>query len=123
MITKDTIRKVSKLLKLSSTGDEQDWAIEYADETRIADFLKTLQTYTLSSAEKIAIVSLILASYDEYLATNIDHSNEIWNQIKPILDSDKLQYQNLLIYWAVFDEKNEGNLFNITPLVRDYLIA
>lgn len=121
MIKKETIIKVSKLFSLSATGQEQDWAIEFADKTRVRAFLNVLLTSDLSLSEKYAILSLVLASYDDYLVDHTDMNNELWLDIVRAIDRDRSNYMDILRYWAVNNEEKSNDLFNITPLIREYL--
>lgn len=121
MITKETAAKVSKLLGISATGNEQDWAIEFANKDRIQEFLDMLKTSSLSASEKYAIISLILASYDEYLFQNIDTDETLWLEIINAVNGNRKDYDDILNYWALWSEKGNENLFSITPHVRKYL--
>jgi hypothetical protein len=39
----DTLLGLNQLLKLNYTGREQDWAIEFADQNRIAEFIDVVK--------------------------------------------------------------------------------
>ncbi len=111
---------VNKLLNLPANGSEQDWAVELANRFRLDEFINVLSTMHFSLTIEYAIMSLILASYVDFIFFESDKSN-FWKNIKKLLDRHNKEYLELLQYWAVLHEKNEGNWFNITPIVRDYL--
>ena len=121
MINRKIILRVSKLLNLAADGNEQDWSIEFADKSRITEFIKIISSMALSPSERYALVSLILASYDDYLLNEIDKADTLWNQIIKVLDNNRGKYDELLNYWALWGEENKENWFNITFLTRNYL--
>jgi len=122
MITnKETIIKLSKLLGLKYTGREQDWAIEFADPNKIPLFISAALNENLSIEERQALMSIILASYDEYLTTDSNVDKSIESTMVELLDQDKVHYEELLNYWATWNEQSSDNWFAITPFVRAYL--
>ncbi|MGE5473169.1 MAG: hypothetical protein ACM3UU_02990 [Ignavibacteriales bacterium] len=100
------------------TGIEQDWDLEMADSNRINDFLKFYQQNDLSEYKKAAVMSIILASYNDFLNENDVEIDYRWNEIKSILDSKKIFFKDLINYWSLCNEVDDGNLFRITPLIR-----
>ena len=121
MINKETIMSVSKLLGFTAIGNEQDWAIEFADKNRIIEFIEILLKIPLSFSERYAIISLLLASYEDYLSEMEDYNRKVWKEIIKTIEYEKGEYDDLLNYWALWKETNEREWFNITPLVREYL--
>lgn len=120
MIQKEEIiKQLSKSLSLPFTGTEQDWEIEMANSNRINDFLKYYQQNNLSSDEKVALMSLILASYEDFLNENNLKIDVRWNQIKSILESERVIFVDLIDYWILDNENIKDNLFRITPLLRN----
>lgn len=79
MITKDAEHTINMLLNLPAKGDEQDWDIEFADGKRIKEFISAFHTNDLGMPKKYALVSLILASYDEHLEVEKEVNGEIWS--------------------------------------------
>jgi hypothetical protein len=116
-----TLIKLNDLLGLKFKGQEQDWALEFADSHRLVEFIEVLKTEALSEEEKYAMMSLILSSYDDCLNNNPDCSAIAWNEIVKLIEVDEELYFNLLNYWALTNEDDEGNLFAITPLIRTHL--
>jgi hypothetical protein len=112
----DTLLGLNQLLKLNYTGREQDWAMEFADQNRIAEFIDIVNNNPLSDAERYAVVSLIIASYDDYLnGDKVDVNGEIWNNILAIIELGRNLYKDILNYWAVWDTED---VFAITSLIR-----
>ncbi|RPE06025.1 hypothetical protein EGT74_27130 [Chitinophaga lutea] len=117
ILRKEIVEHVSKELSLPFTGTEQDWDIEMADQRRVDEFVAYYKENDLSKEVKYAIMSLILASYDDFLnEKDLDKDNK-WNEIKVILKSEKEIFTNLINYWSVGTET--ANVFRITPLIRE----
>ncbi len=117
---RETIESINKILQLPANGNEQDWALELADKSRILEFIQILDSNQLSEMGKYAIMELILASYDDYLQDKEDGNNFMWETIKGRLDKDCGIYDEMLNYWALLNE-NDEDIFRVTPLVRSYL--
>ena len=115
----ETIKKISEDLSLPFTGIEQDWEIELADPNRLDEFIKHYKTNYLLIEEKIVLMSIILASYDEYLEkNNLDVDNH-WEEIKKLLNLNYKTFKEILDYWVLYNGKIE-ELFRISPLVRTF---
>ena len=114
----EVIESLSKRLELPYTGIEQDWDIEMANPDRIEEFLSYLKNTELDKSEKIAMMSLIIASFEDLL--NEDETNErqcdLWNNIKIMLESDFELFSDIITYWSLIDEKE--NVFAITHYIR-----
>jgi len=68
MILKEkVIAALSKKLSLPYTGTEQDWEIEMADSSQINEFIDLYHQHDLAFEERMALMPLIVASYDDYL--------------------------------------------------------
>jgi hypothetical protein len=117
-IKSEIIESLSSQLALPYTGTEQDWDIEMADAARIADFLQFYQTHRLSADEKIAVMALILASYDDHLYKNNLHTGSAWQEIAALLKAENTLFAGLISYWSCNDADAADDLFAITPLVR-----
>lgn len=114
----EIIEQLSKELSLPYTGIEQDWDIEMADSNRINDFFKFYQQNDLSVDKKIAVMSLIIASYDDFLNENDLEVDDRWKDVSSILETEKVVFVDLINYWTLSNEVEEDNLFRITPLMR-----
>ncbi|MEO4004178.1 hypothetical protein [Flavobacterium sp. CAU 1735] len=119
ILKKEIIEQLSKELSLPYTGIEQDWDIEMADSNRIDDFLEFYHQNDLSTDKKVAVISLILASYEDFLNENDLEIDDRWNKIKFILESERLIFNDLIKYWSLSNEVEEDNLFRITLLMRN----
>ncbi|TSJ44301.1 hypothetical protein FO440_09025 [Mucilaginibacter corticis] len=117
IIDQSVLLGLNNLLGLNYTGAEQDWDIEFADSNRVHDFIKIAQHSSLSVSEKYAVISLILASYDDFLAVKEDTNQLLWSKITDLINPDREIYKDLLSYWARWDKENDDR-FLITPLVR-----
>ena len=121
ILKKEVIERMSKELSLPFTGVEQDWDIEMANSKRIGSFLEFYTQNDLSNDEKIAIMALIIASYDDFLNENDLEIDTKWNEIKKILGSEKIIFNELVNYWSLNNEEDKSNLFRITPLIKSIL--
>lgn len=119
ILKKEIIEQLSKELSLPYKGSEQDWDIEMADHNRIDEFIKFYKENKLCDDEKVAVMSLILSSYDDLLNENDLEIDDKWNEIKSILISEKIIFVDLIDYWALSNEVEEDNLFRITPFIRN----
>lgn len=112
---KETIAALSKKLSLPYTGTEQDWDIEMADSNRINEFIDFYHQYGLAFEERGALMSLIIASYDDFLNENNIEVDFRWDIIKAMLAKDRIQFLELINYWS---QSNKADIFRITPLMR-----
>lgn len=119
ILKKKIIEQLSKKLLLPYTGIEQDWDIEMANSNRINDFLKFYQQNDLLVDEKIAVMSLILASYEDFLNESDLEFDYRWDDISFILESERVIFEDLINYWSLSDEIGEDNIFRITLLIRN----
>ncbi|MBW3518534.1 hypothetical protein [Flavobacterium sp. NKUCC04_CG] len=115
---KEIIEPLSKELLLPYTGIEQDWDIEMADSSRIDEFIKFYKDRSLCDNQKVALMSLILSSYDDFLNNNNLEVDKRWNEIKSIIKSERLIFVDLVEYWSLSNEIVQDNFFRITPLLR-----
>lgn len=117
---KNALVNIMRQLNIPYTSSNQDWEIEFADKSRIAEFINFFNTLT-DPNEKHVLMSLLLASYDDYLAEDANVNQTIWNAIVSLLDKDLNEYNDILDHWAIWNELDELELFDITPAVRAYL--
>jgi len=119
LIKKEIMQQLSMQLSLPYTGKEQDWDLEMANSNRIEEFIKFYKEANLSDEKKVAIMSLILASYDDLLNKKNLKCDEKWNAIKFELTSQKKIFKTLIDYWSLVNEIDKNNVFVITPLIRE----
>ncbi len=112
---KETIAKLSKKLSLPYTGTEQDWDIEMADSNRINEFIDLYHQYDLAFEERVTLMSLIIASYDNFLNENNLEIDCRWDSINAMLAKDRIHFAELINYWSLY---NETEIFRITSLMR-----
>ena len=117
-LTKEAIESISQKLSLPFTGVEQDWEVELASSERVNEFVSFYQGTLLSLEEKKALMSLVFASYDDYLNEHEIDKNELWSEIVFLVQSDKDLFKELINYWSLEGETSPENYFKITPLVR-----
>lgn len=118
ILKKDAIESLNKIFSLPYSGVEQDWELEMANPDRLLEFISHYKKENLSIDKKIALMSLIVASYNDFLDRNSSDTNRIWDEIKSILESEIKVFSNLIAYWSVYSEGSSENYFNITPLIR-----
>ena len=118
ILKKEAIESLNEKLSLQATGIEQDWEVELADPNRVHEFISYYKKYPLTSDEKKALMSLILASYDDFLNEKKSKTGQFWNDIRQAIESDHDLLTELLDYWILPDEDDSENWFKITPLIR-----
>lgn len=118
ILKKQSIERLNKELCLPYTGIEQDWDLEMASFKRFHEFLNFYRENYLSDDEKVALMSLILASYDDFLNEYELKSDSMWDCIRKELVKDRVIFVELLEYWSLNNEIMEQNIFKITPLIR-----
>lgn len=117
ILRKEIIEQLSKELSLPYMGFEQDWDVELADKNRVDEFISFYNDNDLSTEMKYATISIILASYDDFLNDKELYRDYRWCEIEKILKSEKEVFRDLIEYWTI-DSKVE-NAFRITPLIRE----
>lgn len=117
ILRQETLERLSKLLNLPFTGAEQDWDVEMADQNRIDEFIIFYNEVELTEEMKYATMSLIVASYDDFLNSQELDKDDRWDEIKKLLISEKTVFKDLIEYWAI--ESEAIDLFRVTPLIRE----
>lgn len=118
IVKQNTLKKLSENLSLPYTGTEQDWELEMTDASRIDEFIDYYLTNALNEEEKYALISLIIASYDDVLSFGKINADQNWLKIKAMLEKDRKLFADLIDYWKLEDETDDDNVFTITPLIR-----
>ena len=110
------MKELGKLLSIEIHDWMQDWDITCADAYRLDDFCDIYENHFLSLLQKVELMRLIIASYDDGLnETQFDFS---WERINRLLEIDYVIHKEIIEYWSLLDEKDEENLFEVTPLIR-----
>ena len=95
-------------------GFEQDWNLEFADPNRLDDFIDFFNREELNSKTKQALMSLIIASYDDFLFEESERDN-YGIKIKALIHRDFPLYRKELEYWSL---DGEDDIFKVTPFIR-----
>ena len=117
ILSKKSVKEISSELSLPIIGTEQDWDIELADSSRISEFLDYYRNNDFSVEKRIAVMELLIASYDDFLNVKDSEVDSRWKEIKSILKSEKIIFKELVYYWASFED--EVDQYQISPLLRD----
>lgn len=104
ILKQDIIIALSKKLSLPYKGTEQDWDIEMADSSGINEFIDLYHQHDLAFEERMALMSLIVASYDDYLNEHDLAVDFRWDRIKAMLTKDKRYFVELIDYWSLHNE-------------------
>lgn len=99
----------------------QDWEIELADADRVAEFLELYEGGELDDDQAFALMSLIVASYDDLL--QLGRSDEqTWRRIRQHLVERFALHAYTVQYWSLPDEDDDpDHLFLTTPRMRDLM--
>jgi hypothetical protein len=118
IIKNEVIKYLNKFLNLPASGHEQDWAVEMGDPNRVQEFIEVYKTGDFTNEQRFALVSLILASYEELLYRE-DDGGTLWKDIRQIILVNKELFKDILNHWGLENEAKQENWFKITPLIRD----
>lgn len=101
---------------------DQDWELLAADPRRVAEFLDYYDTRQLNDDERFTLMSLIIASFDEFLYSGRDEVLQDRIVARISAEFDLLNY--LVQHWAfpdVTDEEIAENSFHFTPIARQIM--
>ena len=112
------MNRLNDLLSLKEVAGMQDWDIELADPERVQEFCSVYRYQIEDEDEKFTLMTLIVASYDDYLSAH-GHSSAIWNEIAELLKKDIPLHVDTLEYWAEFEGDNPEHYYEITPYIRE----
>ncbi|MBD2198335.1 MULTISPECIES: hypothetical protein [Calothrix] len=123
--TANAIQRLNEMFHLTQYG--QDWEIEVADSSRIAEFCDGYENFVLDSEGRFALMCLIIASYDEYLR---EYGQDIRDpsleeRISRLIGKDFYLHKHTLEYWCLHnvtaeeeDWDNPEWVFAVTPMMR-----
>ncbi len=109
--------KLSSLLELAYHPNMQDWELENANPERLTEFIHAYQTGSFSHQEQHALMGLILASFNDYLAEEAASDSAIEHTICALLEQQWQDFHPLVRYWSLLDEDLDDE-FPITPIMR-----
>lgn len=90
----------------------QDWDIEMADSSRINEFIDFYKNNSLSLEEKKGLMSLIIASFDDYLNEIETDSSDIWDQVSVLIKQEIEIFYDLIHYWS--NDRDEESSFKVS---------
>jgi hypothetical protein len=112
---KDAKDFLNRSLTLPASGFEQDWEIELADATRVSEFVIFLKKSRLKHIYEEALVSLILASFEDAIWQE-SFDDEVWNDFLLYILSDRNRFNDVIFPWLA-----DGNTdFAISDRLRQY---
>ena len=110
-------QKLSRLVGLACHANMQDWELENANPDRLPEFIHTYQTGSFLHQEQNALMGLILASFNDYLAAEAAPDSAIEHTICALLEQQWQDFHPLVRYWSLLDEDLDDE-FPITPIMR-----
>lgn len=96
------------MLGLPISGNEQDWEIELADPTRVAEWLETLQGGNLGLELRSALALLVSHSLFDPTAPELT-SRPLLQHFRAILHLDPEVRARLISYWSRDDWLTESS--------------
>ena len=109
--------QLNQLFKFPYTGYEQDWEIEFADPNRINEFISAYDSSDLTASQKLAVMDLIIASYDELLV-KVPEEKSTWKKIAALLRENRAIHEGSLEYWSCPGAENSDEMFEVTERIR-----
>ncbi|GAA0730772.1 hypothetical protein GCM10009430_42270 [Aquimarina litoralis] len=110
--------KLAKRFGLYWDNDTQDWEFVVSDFGRISDFLKVYQQELLDDDDKFTLMGLIVSSFDDGISNFDQETAKYWNICSNILETECYLHYSIMHYWSLLDEKDDQNVFDITPYMR-----
>ncbi len=115
----DAMDKFEELFDLNATGEEQDWEIELADSGKLNIFVEAYESLPLTPDEKITLMLLIVASFDDALVQGWE-SSEVWERIEKLFSQDWELHLLTVEYWACL-ENEISDAFACATFMRSLL--
>lgn len=91
------VEAISRLLRLSITGKEQDWEIEFADPERIEEMFGILKGGDLDLDAQSALALLALHSMDEGASLEM---SKLVSTAREIFDASPIIRNRMRSYWG-----------------------
>jgi len=90
--------EVSRLVGLPATLEEQDWEFIYADPTRIEIMVDLLSSAQLSTDERSALCSLMIASFEKaFDGGEVNH--ELMDRAAQLIGADPVVLERMRFFW------------------------
>lgn len=121
MWKKDAMKYLENELNLSSDSHCQDWDLELADGSRVEEFISYLKEKELNDDAKFALMSLILASFEDFLIDREQNDLELWREVENELKRNSRMYEILTKQWGLLEHQSSQNhdLYKIERLARE----
>jgi hypothetical protein len=113
---KESLEKLERLLNLPAGGYEQDWDVELADGTRIAEFLLAYEHPSMTDDDKFALMALIVASVEQRMHAGV--AVEQWREVESLLVRDFSLHRPTIDYWSRVEAEDPEEWFAVTPYAR-----
>jgi hypothetical protein len=117
MLTRESTAKLTLMLGLSATGREQDWDLELADPSRIDEFVALYQQAQLSLTDRAALMALVLASTDDYIAAE-GQPPRAWATICRLLAEEGELHEDTVARWTREGSEDPAEWSTLTPYLR-----
>ena len=96
----------------------QDWDLVMADPSWIPQLLNAYLKGNFTDDEKFAIMELMIASFDDLVASEVLTTNEHWHSCKSILRTEYWLHISTILYWSVPDKQDLDEAFPISKYIR-----
>ena len=113
----EVMRAVASSLRVPHEDWMQDWPIEVADKSRLAEFVGRCGK-SEKSEHRLLTMELILASLDRAFAEG-STSDQILASVESLIREDFSFFEPVTRYWKC--EESESDIFSITPWLRSVL--
>lgn len=103
----------------------QDWDLETADSSRVDEFVSAYNQRKFSAVEKLLLMELIVATFDEALRCSEPVRETLWNEISELLINDYEIHDYTIYYWSLWElealdeDFGEHCFFHLTPKMRE----
>jgi hypothetical protein len=118
IISSLVIQRLTEKFALPTEGIFQDWDIEVADAARLEDFLRGYDALT-EKDDRCALMCVIFASYDDYVAGSGRNSN-MEERIRLSVLREFSLHLDTIEYWARSGFSEEES-FHISEFARNLL--
>jgi hypothetical protein len=111
------IDKLALLLDLPNELGMQDWEIQVADPSRLAEFLQTYERLDFNDVDRFTLMRVIVASLDDAVSVGFD-LEFAWQQAAALLRRDAHLHATTLSYWSCGVDPDPEHQFRVTPRIR-----
>lgn len=111
------MKRLDAIFGFSPDAYSQDWDVELADGTRLAEFVSTYANLTLDDDERFTLMTLIVASAHDALHFH-DMGEAEWRPIHDLLVADFSLHASTIYYWCCVGATCVDECFTISPLMR-----